>query len=271
MLELAANGTESVGFKAPDAIAGNVMWTLPSVVGSTSQVLTRAVAANTLEWANSNGSAITTSSAGGTHSLVLARNVDDFPFKGLTAGSNITITPSGTDLTIASTGGGGGATYLHVESTGGVAVTGNLESSPLAGNSSVTTNTSDLTYTASTGVVNIITDGIYTFNGTCTINQNLVPPGAQGTTFCLFWRSGVTTPTGTGGRGMGFNEQNWVSSAVGNGEKHYNLNWSGFLAAADTMRFGIRHDDTVSQTTLSNQNLSSSDPRLTEIWVTKHG
>lgn len=167
-------------------------------------------------------------------------------------------------------GGGGGATYMHVESTGSVAISGNLETSPLANNSSVTTNTSDLTYTAATGVVNIITDGIYTFNGMCSMLQNLVPPGAAGTTFCLFWRSGVTASSGIGGRGMGFNEQVWDDSAQGNGEKHYNLNWTGFLAAADTMRFGIRHDDTVVQSTLSNQNLASSDPRLTEFWVTKH-
>lgn len=38
-LELAANGTNYVGFKAPDSIAANRIWTLPSADGSASQCL----------------------------------------------------------------------------------------------------------------------------------------------------------------------------------------------------------------------------------------
>lgn len=38
-LELVANGTNYVGFKAPDNLGGNVVWTLPSVDGSAGQVL----------------------------------------------------------------------------------------------------------------------------------------------------------------------------------------------------------------------------------------
>lgn len=38
-LELAANGTNSVGFKAPDAITTTVTWTLPDADGNSSQVL----------------------------------------------------------------------------------------------------------------------------------------------------------------------------------------------------------------------------------------
>jgi hypothetical protein len=37
--ELAANGVHYVGFKAPDSVAANVLWTLPSVVGTNGQVL----------------------------------------------------------------------------------------------------------------------------------------------------------------------------------------------------------------------------------------
>ena len=37
--ELAANGTNYVGFKAPDAIAANKMWALPNADGSAGQVL----------------------------------------------------------------------------------------------------------------------------------------------------------------------------------------------------------------------------------------
>lgn len=40
LLELAANGTNYVGFKAPDAITGNVIWTLPATDGSSGQALT---------------------------------------------------------------------------------------------------------------------------------------------------------------------------------------------------------------------------------------
>jgi hypothetical protein len=39
-LELVANGTNYVGFKAPDNIASNVIWTLPSSDGTNGQVLT---------------------------------------------------------------------------------------------------------------------------------------------------------------------------------------------------------------------------------------
>jgi hypothetical protein len=39
-LELAANGTNYVGFKAPDNIASNIIWTLPNSDGTSGQVLT---------------------------------------------------------------------------------------------------------------------------------------------------------------------------------------------------------------------------------------
>lgn len=39
LLELAANGTNYVGFKAPDSIAANVIWTLPGADGSANQFL----------------------------------------------------------------------------------------------------------------------------------------------------------------------------------------------------------------------------------------
>jgi hypothetical protein len=48
-LELLANGTNYVGFKAPDNIASNVIWTLPSADGSAGQVLSTN-ASGTLSW-----------------------------------------------------------------------------------------------------------------------------------------------------------------------------------------------------------------------------
>ena len=41
MLELAANGTNYVGFKAPSLISTNQIWVLPSTAGSSGQVLAR--------------------------------------------------------------------------------------------------------------------------------------------------------------------------------------------------------------------------------------
>jgi len=47
--ELLANGTEYVGFKAPDALAAPLIWTLPTILGTSGDVLTRS-AGNTLTW-----------------------------------------------------------------------------------------------------------------------------------------------------------------------------------------------------------------------------
>ena len=53
-LELAASGTNYVGFKAPDAITTNVIWTLPSADGSANQVL-QTSGAGVLSWATAGG------------------------------------------------------------------------------------------------------------------------------------------------------------------------------------------------------------------------
>ena len=53
----------------------------------------------------SGGEANTTSNAGGTYGLALAKSGVNLPFKGLSAGSGITISPGATDLTIGLTSG----------------------------------------------------------------------------------------------------------------------------------------------------------------------
>ncbi|MCH8741440.1 hypothetical protein IH779_00905 [Patescibacteria group bacterium] len=53
-LELAASGTNYVGFKSPDAIAANVIWTLPSADGTADQVLSTN-ASGVLSWATAGG------------------------------------------------------------------------------------------------------------------------------------------------------------------------------------------------------------------------
>jgi hypothetical protein len=59
--ELAANGANYVGFKAPDAIASNEVWVLPNADGNANQVL-KTDGSNTLSWGDAGG--------GGTANLV---------------------------------------------------------------------------------------------------------------------------------------------------------------------------------------------------------
>lgn len=49
LLELAANGTNYIGFKSPDSIASNLIWTLPSAQGPVNAVLTNN-GSGTLSW-----------------------------------------------------------------------------------------------------------------------------------------------------------------------------------------------------------------------------
>lgn len=54
-LELAANGSHYVGFKGPDSITANKIWTLPSADGSSGQVLSTN-GSGVLSWATASGS-----------------------------------------------------------------------------------------------------------------------------------------------------------------------------------------------------------------------
>jgi len=49
LLELAANGSQYVGFKAPSSIGTNQIWILPSTAGTTGQVLARS-SGSSLVW-----------------------------------------------------------------------------------------------------------------------------------------------------------------------------------------------------------------------------
>jgi hypothetical protein len=59
------NGTNYVAFKAPDTIAANVTWTLPSADGTSSQVLSTN-GSGTLSWATAGGASAATPTALGT-------------------------------------------------------------------------------------------------------------------------------------------------------------------------------------------------------------
>jgi hypothetical protein len=68
--ELAANGTNFVGFKAPDTLAGDVIWTLPNVMGTSGQVLS-AGASGVLSWTTPPSAPVTTV-AGRTGAVTLS-------------------------------------------------------------------------------------------------------------------------------------------------------------------------------------------------------
>jgi hypothetical protein len=63
LLELGANGIQYVGFKAPDAIAANLVWTLPAADGTAGQVL-RTDGAGHLAWMSTTGGTVTSITAG---------------------------------------------------------------------------------------------------------------------------------------------------------------------------------------------------------------
>ena len=91
-LELAAGGTNYVGFKAADALAGNIVWTLPSAEGSANQALVTN-GSGTLSWAVAGAPADATYVTLSLNSSLSAERV-------LTAGTNISITDAGANGTI---------------------------------------------------------------------------------------------------------------------------------------------------------------------------
>jgi hypothetical protein len=62
--ELAANGTNYIGFKSPDAITTNRIWTLPSADGTSGQALTTN-GSGTLSWSSIASTALITGTGGG--------------------------------------------------------------------------------------------------------------------------------------------------------------------------------------------------------------
>lgn len=70
-LELAGNGTNYTGFKAPDSLAGNVMYTLPSADGTSGQVLSTN-GSTVLSWITASASLTSTQVGFGNGSNVLS-------------------------------------------------------------------------------------------------------------------------------------------------------------------------------------------------------
>ena len=93
-LRLLGSGITYVGFVAPSSITSNKIWTLPSADGSSNQVLTTN-GSGILSWSTPSGSGLTkyvSTFNGLTGGVTLA------------AGSNITLTPVGNTITVATSG-----------------------------------------------------------------------------------------------------------------------------------------------------------------------
>lgn len=85
--ELGANGSDYVGFRAPDALAGTKVWTLPTADGTSDQVL-KTDGSGTLSWSTLNTGQIGTGAADATKYLRGDRAWSDFNAAAI--GSNLT-------------------------------------------------------------------------------------------------------------------------------------------------------------------------------------
>ena len=162
LLELAANGTNYVGFKAPDAIGGSdsQIYVLPAADGSNGYQLTTDGSGN-LSWAAAGGGgggeanedSFKTISVSGQTDVVADTTTDTLT---LAEGSNVTITTSADTITIA-------ATDTNTTYTGGTNLT-------LAG---TTFNVDDafLKNDASDTTTGTITAGGFTTTGTWTFDE----------------------------------------------------------------------------------------------------
>jgi hypothetical protein len=80
LFELAANGTNYIGVRAPDNIASNINLTLPATVGSANQVLTTDGTSGVLSWATPSATVtgpIYSRSATGTATKIYAKTASD--------------------------------------------------------------------------------------------------------------------------------------------------------------------------------------------------
>jgi hypothetical protein len=91
-VELAANGTEYVGFKGANVIPSSIVWTLPSGEGASGQALTTN-GSGLLSWANSSTGTVTSISGTGTvNGLTLTGTVTNSGV--ITLGGTLSINPS---------------------------------------------------------------------------------------------------------------------------------------------------------------------------------
>lgn len=126
-LELAAGGTNYVGFKASDALAGNVIWTLPTTDSTGTQSLV-SNGSGILSWSSitsSNGTPIVTTLAGGlqaTASSTSFNAIGGITLNGTEANRQFVMTAAGTVknlyLVTTSTQSGTGSLVVTVRKNG---------------------------------------------------------------------------------------------------------------------------------------------------------
>jgi hypothetical protein len=118
MMELAANGTNYVGFKSPDAMSANKIWVLPTGDGTSGQYLKTDGAGN-LSWGTD---ANTTYSAGTGINVTGTTITNTSPDQTvtLTGGGTTSITGAYPNFTITSTGGSTYTAGTGINITGSV-------------------------------------------------------------------------------------------------------------------------------------------------------
>lgn len=140
--ELAANGVNYVGLKAPDLLASNNTYTLPNTFPSVNGQVLSATTAGVMSWANQNGSnsinqnyiinpEMIIAQRGTTFTTTgaqVAYSIDRWRFGSSVAGSSLTVTQSSIVPTFAA------ANYLFTNS---LLLTNNNAVTPAAGNGSV--------------------------------------------------------------------------------------------------------------------------------------
>jgi hypothetical protein len=147
-----ANSNYSVGSRWINTVTDNEFVCLDNTIGAAKWISTTDGAT---------GEANTSSSAGGT-SLVLPKSASDLPFKGLTAGSNITLTPNANDIEIAATDTGevntassaGGTSLVLPKSASDLPFKGLTAGS----NITLTPNANDIEISAAAGVDTVNAD-----------------------------------------------------------------------------------------------------------------
>lgn len=229
-------------------------------------VLTKDTATGNAIWkvvpTGGGGEANTSSNAGGTVGLALAKAGVNLPFRGLTAGAGITLTPSGTDVTIAGTGEAN--TISSVASTGSSIIPavpksgvdlrtkGLAATAPLQLSSNATDLTLALDLTATIGwtgkhtITRVIGDKPDYLLGLYALNNGAMPDGPPGTnvTAVNFYRTvldvmktshGTDTTTGNS---VAAQVQHFLSGTVGGTSRLY----AGLRVAIQTNANGNPHE-----------------------------
>lgn len=175
--------------------------TLTAVGAATNEfVLTKDTGTGNAIWkvvpTGGGGEANTSSNAGGTVGLALAKVGVNLPFRGLTAGANVTLTPSGTDVTIAATGEANtissaaatGLTLVNGKTGVDLRVKGLGVTAPLSLSATATDLTAALDLTAA-----ITWTGIHQFNSGAAVNLSSLDYGLGGTIDAARMRLSRTT------------------------------------------------------------------------------